>query len=286
LICFGASTDLVDRIKKISAHVWRGLDTEPLGLLPIVLADLHAIVDQQVWTVNESVGDFEYVSQLPLMIAAASDGLTLKHTIKATSSVGEFRPNFFNDLHWVAKNIIHLKESSDAALTTCRDILDMLSSEKSTSSAHPSTKYLSTLFESTVLRTTSLEKRMQNIINLSFNLVTQRDSQHIKFESSSMHTIALTTLIFLPISTVAAIFGSQFFAYTPPPPPEGEQQPELMLSGTFWLFWAVTVPLTLIVLGLWLWKHPVTVKRWTRRSGGRKLRSKGKSSDIEKARPS
>src|ERR1700759_5674371 len=43
----------------------------------------------------------------------------------------------------------------------------------------------------------------------SFNLVTQKDSGTILTESSSMHTIALTTLIFLPISTVAVSVQTQ-----------------------------------------------------------------------------
>src|SRR6266516_6996800 len=91
-----------------------------------------------------------------------------------------------------------------------------------------------------------------------------------------MHTIALTTLIFLPISTVAVspdlltpsplsivihnpqtIFGTQFFSYSP-----SQSSNQIHLSPSFWIFWILTVPLTIFVLSIWLYFHPNTLSRW------------------------
>jgi hypothetical protein len=95
-----------------------------------------------------------------------------------------------------------------------------------------------------------------------------------------MHTIAFTTLIFLPISTVAVspeppeplnhplstfthnpqtIFGTQFFNYSP-----SQNSNQTHISPSFWILWIFTVPLTLFVLSVWLYFHPNTLSRWIR----------------------
>ena len=70
------------------------------------------------------------------------------------------------------------------------------------------------------LRMSSMQQRMQNIINLvgsinpaspwsllidsqSFNVVTQHDSRILKSDSKSMNAIAMVTMAFLPLATIA-----------------------------------------------------------------------------------
>jgi len=73
---------------------------------------------------------------------------------------------------------------------------------------------------------------MENIIGLSFNLVTLLDSRAIQKDSKSMKTIAFMTMFFLPVSTVATIFGAQFFTV-------GSEAPShLQISPDFWILWA------------------------------------------------
>lgn len=62
LICFGAPESLVSRIKHLPPSTWSSLDRDPTGLFSIVLADLHNVLDEQVWAVNDSVGQFEKAS--------------------------------------------------------------------------------------------------------------------------------------------------------------------------------------------------------------------------------
>lgn len=59
-------------------------------------------------------------------------------------------------------------------------------------------KYQKTRFQSTQHRLASLDARMANIIQLSFNIVTQGDSRLMQSESQSMKTIAVMTLVFMP----------------------------------------------------------------------------------------
>jgi hypothetical protein len=47
-----------------------------------------------------------------------------------------------------------------------------------------------------------LDRRIENIIQLSFNIVTQGDSRLMQSESQSMKTIAIMTLFFMPVSSM------------------------------------------------------------------------------------
>lgn len=66
-------------------------------------------------------------------------------------------------------------------------------------------------------------------------------------ESISMTTISIVTLIYLPATAIGTIFGMPFFENT------GEETGDLQiqLSRDFWMFWVITIPLTLITLVAW-----------------------------------
>ena len=103
-------------------------------------------------------------------------------------------------------------------------------------------KYRKTLFESTQRRLASLNARLSNIIEMSFNIVTQGDSKLMQSENQSMKTIAVMTLVFMPLGTVASIFGSQFMKL------QDERPYRLTVSRDFWLMWVIAIPLTAVVL--------------------------------------
>lgn len=64
-------------------------------------------------------------------------------------------------------------------------------------------------------------------------------------ESQSMKTIAIMTLLFMPLSTVATVFGTQFMKLQ-------EDGPfHITVSQDFWLLWVIAVPLTIIVMAFW-----------------------------------
>ncbi|KAJ4416336.1 hypothetical protein N0V85_002318 [Neurospora sp. IMI 360204] len=69
-------------------------------------------------------------------------------------------------------------------------------------------------------------------------------SEEMKKDSSQMRSIALLTMVFLPMSTVAAIFSSNFFSWDA----EGGQA---VVSKYFWVFIVVAIALTCIVVGAW-----------------------------------
>lgn len=120
-----------------------------------------------------------------------------------------------------------------------------------------------------------------------------------------MHTISITALVFLPISTVAvrssampspllrtrrifltarllllaylslpfltpfasvpnvmqSIFGSQFFNFNIDTSSAGTTSQTFSVSSSFWIFWVISVPLTLLVLAIWMFFRPSLLPR-------------------------
>ena len=94
-------------------------------------------------------------------------------------------------------------------------------------------------------------------MDLVFNLVTRQDSEtntaiarDNKDDSASMKIIALLTMLFLPVSAVSSFFGTAFFFNGP----DGGFE----VSRMWWLFAAVTFPLTLLTLSLWRLSYPAS----------------------------
>jgi hypothetical protein len=119
--------------------------------------------------------------------------------------------------------------------------------------AASSLEYRKRNFHSTLLRLNGLEKRMSNIIQLSFNLVTQSDSGVMKADSAVLKTdsramkfIAFLTLVFLPATGVASVFSTPFFDIDWDSPQSEEKV--LRTARSFWIFWAVVLPLTIVGL--------------------------------------
>lgn len=71
-------------------------------------------------------------------------------------------------------------------------------------------------------------------------------------DSYAMRTLSLLALVFLPVSTISTIFGSQFFGTDVVALPNGSTQATLVVSSQLWILWAISIPLTLLILIGWL----------------------------------
>lgn len=71
--------------------------------------------------------------------------------------------------------------------------------------------YHRSLFQSTQLRLSSLDKRIQNASTLAFNMVTQQDSLVMIHDSASVAIVTTVAAVFLPITSIANIIGGQLF---------------------------------------------------------------------------
>lgn len=77
----------------------------------------------------------------------------------------------------------------------------------------------------------------------------QRKLAHAsKRDSEAMKTISLLGAIFLPGAFLASIFSTTFFDFAVPD--------RGIVSPQFWIFWAVTIPMTVVIVGIWwVWER-------------------------------
>ena len=64
-------------------------------------------------------------------------------------------------------------------------------------------------------------------------------------DSNAMKTLAAVTVVFLPSTFVAALFSTPLFHWSP------ENSGNSLVSKQFWIFWATSIPLTILTLGAW-----------------------------------
>lgn len=88
-----------------------------------------------------------------------------------------------------------------------------------------------------------------NQANASTNLTVAHDTRELaissKSDSSSMKILAAVTTTFLPGAFVATLFSMDMFDWF-----AGRGTP--VVSDCFWIYWLVTIPLTLLTTGSWL----------------------------------
>ena len=89
-------------------------------------------------------------------------------------------------------------------------------------------------------------------------------------DSTSMKAIAAVTMCFLPGTFVSSVFAMPMIAWN--------AAPEHAVSSHFWIYWAITVPLTGSVVLVWLfWTNPGAFQIFGRRTSRERLRSWKKS---------
>ena len=169
----------------------------------------------------------------------------------------------FVGLHNILKHAIHLSETSDGLLQICDNLLEIDRPSAIPSQDVPSARelifYNQTAIHSTSLRLKGLDRRINGLINLSFNLVTQNDSRRIGRDSKRMVMIAIITIVFLPTNTIAAIFSGPFFDAEFET--SGAKLDRLFMLKQFWVFWAIAVPVTAVPLLLGWWYLHGTKRR-------------------------
>ncbi|PNP60642.1 hypothetical protein FNYG_14626 [Fusarium nygamai] len=118
-------------------------------------------------------------------------------------------------------------------------------------------------------RSQFIKERTQTQITAIYNLIAQNDSltnrglavdSHAmavasRRDSSAMKAIGLLTMVFLPATFIATLFAMPIFQWNAEPGTS-------VVSDRFWVYWAVTLPLTAIVVLVWLaWLRLTTRNR-------------------------
>ncbi|RDL40541.1 Uncharacterized protein BP5553_00520 [Venustampulla echinocandica] len=82
----------------------------------------------------------------------------------------------------------------------------------------------------------------------------QRKLAHAsKRDSAAMKTISLLGAIFLPGAYLASVFSMTFFNF--------QSDADPVLSGQFWIYWAFTIPITIMIVAGWFfWERRTELK--------------------------
>ncbi|KAF2279362.1 uncharacterized protein EI97DRAFT_430442 [Westerdykella ornata] len=123
-------------------------------------------------------------------------------------------------------------------------------------------EFTTNLYSSLLSQASNLRTRVENHIQLGHSLVAQEENRISRFvaeesariaaatkgDSAAMKAISLVTMIFLPPTFVATFFSMSMFNWEP------QGQDPGLVSKYLWIYWAVTIPLTVIVVVCWrLW---------------------------------
>ncbi|CZR67984.1 uncharacterized protein PAC_17883 [Phialocephala subalpina] len=197
---------------------------------------------------------------LPQMIDALDFPGIHRRLIKAHNSLANLMAPFIRD--------------SSIALSNALDEMPNFVSAEDVPRLDGTTKALKQCFEQMNLRSMGFlqlrEKtlsRMNIQLKVLFNLIQQRDNKRnhdlatissemakqsttiiesTKRDSEAMKAIAILTMLFLPGTAIAAIFSMQLFFST-----SNDAKIPIVINPSFWVYWAVTIPLTLVVLLIW-----------------------------------
>lgn len=117
----------------------------------------------------------------------------------------------FQGLSNISKHVLHMSEGAVAAQVTVNAIIDsherLKKIQDMTVGHHwdldERLRHKLHLFKSVGLQLSSLEKRTQNLTNLAFNIVAQRNNQIVIDDNQSMKALTFAALVILPINLLA-----------------------------------------------------------------------------------
>ncbi|KAM5451273.1 hypothetical protein MaudCBS49596_003979 [Microsporum audouinii] len=283
LICFEPMQGIARRLLQLAETAdWKDTLQDPYLLLDMVYESWFLYLDESAWKTNDVCREIEKVRPVPPLEV---------NTVDAFQGTRDLNSSFpgppvvdLHHAHTVAKNAIFMLEgldatlrSLDAAIIYHHEISDIYPTIWR--ATHNTLLHRRELFQATKLRTISVEKRLTNIINLAFNIDAMRNSRITQRDSYNLKALSLVATVFLPISTVASVFSTPFFESSGPsmsPQPGGGKEggTTLFVNPKVWVLWAISVPITVVLIcGWWLWEK--------RTQPGRKQRL-GLERDVER----
>ena len=100
-----------------------------------------------------------------------------------------------------------------------------------------------------------LDQELTLLAIKAYHVVTQKSNQLsinlasiARRDNATMKALALIGVLYLPGTFISGIFGMSFFNYNPP---SNNDSADWMMSDKFWIYWAITIPVTIFTVMLW-----------------------------------
>lgn len=104
----------------------------------------------------------------------------------------------------------------------------------------------------------------QNAISLKSNELNTRIATSTKKDSIAMMTFTFITALFLPGSYISSLFSMSMFDWQPDSSSNGHSE---VVTRQFWVYWAITAPLTAAVMFGWFVWYRTTDLAWQKETG-------------------
>ncbi|OKL64461.1 hypothetical protein UA08_00999 [Talaromyces atroroseus] len=106
-------------------------------------------------------------------------------------------------------------------------------------------------------RAVTLFERLRHEINLAYHVAARNTTQIsidiakiARRDNATMKALAFIGVLYLPGTFISGIFGSNFFNYNPPD--SSSNNSDWNMSDKFWIYWAITIPVTMFTVLLWI----------------------------------
>ena len=114
----------------------------------------------------------------------------------------------------------------------------------------------------------SLQERLNNQVSGMSTIISQRDT-------SAMKTVAMVTMVFLPGTFVASFFAMPMLKWD-------ATAYNKIVSPRFWIYWMVTVPLTMAVFAVWWVRQIVKERKERKAEKERRMVKEGRAEVVKK----
>ncbi|KAL4871455.1 hypothetical protein BDV12DRAFT_28771 [Aspergillus spectabilis] len=201
----------------------------------------------------------------------------LVRTQEKARSNPKHKGNNFTLLHDISRHIFHYQETIEVAEHTLQSLSTEFIHWRRDDNAGVQTNiktfvktrqlisYEKKRAHSLKTRSKSLNDRHQNEINLAFNLVSQGFGHDARSDSNMMKTIAVVSIFYLPGTFVSGLFGTNFFSF------QADPGNTWLVAKEFWIYWVVTIPLTMATIGVWaIWHFREKYSVWLTKVFGEK----------------
>lgn len=240
LLCFNSPRDLKTMIEQsLQDADLSELTSHPFAFHTIVLRHVAELYDRAIWQFRDPV----------------------RATEKQRLTIEDPQADY-TAMHELARHVMHSSEVLSTALNVMEHIISELVRWQSKGLAQtptcdpgPEIRYQKSRLQFMHNRSKALEDRLKNEITLAFhitsqhsNLITAQIAHAAQVDSRAMKTISILGLVFLPGTFISAIFSMSFFNFSPA---TQDQPAQWDVSGKFWLYWVVAVPVTLATVGVW-----------------------------------
>ncbi|KAE8341546.1 hypothetical protein BDV24DRAFT_132166 [Aspergillus arachidicola] len=190
----------------------------------------------------------------------------IRETEKIRNACSENLPIFLKNLNDSARHAVHLNETMEVAEHTMNSLLTehsrwrddfpeyVTGENDAVRGTYFKTRqklaFIAKEIHSARTRSRTLTDRLASEIQLANTLVSHEMSRNTRYDSMVMKTLSFVGMVYLPGTFVSGIFGSNFFDF------QSGTKESWEMSREFWLYWAVTIPLTLATFAVWaLWHY-------------------------------